>query len=64
MLATEPPFALRSRWPGFTALVSEVDALRFQASERARPGAATGLPEWLARARSLVDDSIPPEHRT
>lgn len=61
--ATEPPFAMRSRWPAFAALVRELDAVRFLPEGSARSASSDALPDWLARARRFVEETIPPEQR-
>jgi hypothetical protein len=61
--ATEPAFAMRSSWPGFAALVCELDELRFQPAAAVRCTAARELPRWLDAATHCIDATIPPEHR-
>ena len=61
--ATEPAFAMRSSWPGFAALVCELDGLRFQRADAVRNTAAQQLPRWLDIAAHCIDSTIPPEHR-
>jgi hypothetical protein len=61
--ATEPAFAMRSSWPGFAALVWELDGLRFQPADAVRNTATQQLPRWLDMATHCVDATIPPEHR-
>lgn len=56
LAAGATPFAVRSRWPRYLALLGELDALRFPpgpADAAARASAA------LAAARALVADSTP-----
>lgn len=60
---TEPAFAMRSSWPPFATLVSELDSLRFQATENVREQAAARLPGWLEAATRCVERTLPPEHR-
>ena len=61
--ATEPAFAVRSSWPGFAALVCELDGLRFQPADAVRNAATQQLPRWLDMAVHCIDSTIPPEHR-
>jgi len=63
LVASQPPFGATSRWSTFTALLLELDSIRFA------PRTALGSPsrtmsrvsELLDRSRRFVETSMPPE---
>lgn len=61
----EPPFAVRSHWPGLVALLADLDALRFrpEADTDARLALAARLAEALEAVEAFVEDGVPPEQR-
>jgi len=58
-----PPFGATSRWPTFTALLLELDTLRFspRRSPEQAPVESECVGELLDRSREFVEASMPPE---
>jgi hypothetical protein len=65
LAAATPPFAARSRWPAFVAILRGLDEFRFlpESDPSVRQALAARVAALLVEAEAFVEDSTPPEAR-